>query len=175
MRQNLGILVISFVAVACSSPSPDDGPPTADTAIDLPSNPGYGPPTADTAIHLEERGGLWAPSRSEFARIVDVAGTSVTYIAPQRMAQTTIDQSDVATIIDALESARFLDLDSEALANCVPTAVDAPIRTIHVAVSAGANDVLHDMNCMGGAFDDLLQLEQQIFDASGFTAWEAAN
>lgn len=155
MRQ-LGILLIS-IAAGCSS-----------------SDPGYGPATATTVIHLEEGGGLPVEGQPEISTVIDIVGTSVSYNNLGMTGQATIELSSVGTIIDALESVGFLDLDSDALANCVPTAADMPFRNIHVVLSGGTKDLHHNMNCTGGSFAELLQMEQQIFVSSGFNRWVAS-
>lgn len=132
------------------------------------NSPDYGPPSATTAIELVQTGGFAAGN----VRSVKIVGTAATYTAGDRTDQATIAAADVAAMIDALEQVDFLALHGD-YTTCANPSTDQANVTITVALAAGTNRVVHYLGCSGGTFDDLAALDAQIFEDSGFVAWVA--
>jgi hypothetical protein len=128
---------------------------------------GYGEPTDATMIELVESGGFAGPSNSRGVRI---EGTTATYHSVQRTGQADLSDDDVAAIIAALEEIEFLELEAD-YTTCDNPGADFPSATVDVSLDAGEHTVRHYLGCIGGVFDRLAELDQQIFDLSGFTTW----
>ncbi|MFT3692098.1 MAG: hypothetical protein QM831_03085 [Kofleriaceae bacterium] len=149
------LYLVPFALVACTSSSPD-----------------YGPPTSSTAISLTRSGGFAPPGTNE--QSVAIVGSNVTFMSSGMTEQATIETADVAAIIDAMQQIDFLDLKGD-YSTCATPATDAPDAHFVVTLDAGSNDLSFYTGCSGGVFDDLQKLEQTIFDRSGFSAWVASH
>ncbi len=134
------------------------------------SSTDYGSPTSATTIGVQEDGGF---STAEHDRGVTVVGTAATYSVGTLASAGTVTTASVTAMIHALEAIDFLDLDGD-YTQCPNPAADHPNVTIHVALPAGTKTVLYNANCSSGTFDQLANLDQQIFELSGFTAWSAS-
>ena len=150
MRLSIAVLLALGFVVGCSSP--DYGPPSGSTTVDLQVVDGFSLPMTNRHVRIE--------------------GTTATYSSGARTAHATIETTDVAAIIHELEDVEFLDLQP-AYTTCAGEASDASLTTIEVSLSAGRNTVQHYQGCSGGIFDKLDHLAVRISELSGFTAWLA--
>src|SRR3954464_14844352 len=157
-------LVILFIGAAGCGSSASSNPPPSDAAGDVAMD--YGQPSDATRISLEGTGGF-VPPRS---RGVMIAGTTATFHDNSKVGQATLATADVAAMIDALEAVQFLSLDTD-YTLCADKASDMATVTIDVALPAGTHMLRHYLGCEGGIFDDLADLEQQIFAHSGLSDW----